>query len=106
MQTTKQRARSHSARAAAYTRRAESYARMSADFYQTSRRWAAQAATLTQNRGLWFKDYTPALLEENATTWKRIADTYLRMSFAETASAAYYRQMAANARALAAEQEA
>ena len=101
-QTSAQRARSYSARAAAYTRRAEKFARQAASFYQTSRNWARQAAQLTETPVMWSKDYTPAALEESARIWAGIADTFLRMSFGETDSAAHYREMAALARQLAA----
>ena len=101
MQTSAQRARSHSARAGAYTRRAKRFAERAASFYQTSHGWSKQARTLTQTPGMWSKDYTPAALEESARTWASIADTFLRMSFGETTSATHYREMAALARQLA-----
>lgn len=101
MQTAAQRARSHSARAGAYTRRAEKFARQAASFYQTSRGWARQAERLTLTPEMWSEEYTPAAMEESAATWTRIADTFLRMSFGETDSAAHYRAMAALARELA-----
>ena len=101
MQTSAQRARSHSARAGAYTRRAEKFARQAASFYQTSRGWAQQAERLTRTPVMWTKDYTPAEMEASARTWAGIADTFLRMSFDETDRATHYREMAALARELA-----
>lgn len=102
MQTSAQRARSHSARAAAYTRRAKRYAEQAASFYQTSLDWARQARTLTETPGMWSGEYTPAAMEESARVWAGIGDTFLRMSFGETDHAAHYRAMAALARQLAA----
>jgi hypothetical protein len=100
------RARSSSATAAAYTRSAEKYAHRADEAYQTACRWQRMAAQLTGSYRLWLGNWTPAVLETNAVAWTSIGDIYLHSSFRDTGQAKFYRQLAADYRAMAAQREA
>lgn len=95
-------ATSSSRRASAMTRRAAREAQEAHDFYQHAARTRREAAKLTQQPYLWVGDYNPATLEDRARSWQRVGDTYLRSSFRSTAQAAFYRDLAARYRAIAA----
>ena len=94
-------ARSYSSTAAAETRRAERDAMAAAQYYTRAANSRHQAADLTSRPHLWDPEfeYTPRHLEATAASWAKLADCYLRSSFRSTASAAFYRDLAARYRA-------
>jgi hypothetical protein len=101
-------ARSYASTAAAATRRAERDAREAEKFYRTAAGMRRRAARLTQDPQLWHPEslHTPAQYEAQAASWTKTADVYLRSSWRATASAEFYRGLAARYRAMAARQAA
>jgi hypothetical protein len=96
-------ATSHSRRAGNFTRRAERDAQRAADAYRAAESQRSQAARLTARPDMW--DYAdPADAEANARAWVRIGDTFLRASAHDDRQAAFYRDLAARYRAMAARQ--
>ena len=88
-------ARSHRARAGAYTKAAERQARQAADCYEAARRQLRKAAELTRNPRL-AEVIPPALLERHAADYTRLGDGMLRSSFYSTEMAATYRKLGAS----------
>ncbi len=101
-------ARSYSRTASAATRRAERAAHQAQGWYTEAAHQRRLAASLTRAPWRWLPEigYTPAAHEDQARTWERLGDTYLRMSFSATSSAAHYRELAASYRTMAAERAA
>jgi hypothetical protein len=73
---------------------ARSEARRADRFYQTAASCRHRAAWLTRHPDLWTPEYTPAGLEEEARTWERLADLYLRGYFSAVASARFHAGLA------------
>jgi hypothetical protein len=99
-------ARSYSSTASAATRRADREAERAADFYRTAATVRGQARWLAGRPELWDHNYTPAELDAQARQWTRLGDSFLRASFDATASAEFYRDLAASYRQMQASREA
>jgi hypothetical protein len=99
-------ARSYSSTASAATRRADREAERAAGFYRTAATVRGQARWLASRPDRWTADYTPAELDAQARSWTRLGDTFLRTSFGATASAEFYRDLAASYRGMQARREA
>jgi hypothetical protein len=95
-------ARRASATAGGYTRRAERDARLAASLYASAAGMREHARWLTARPRAWDVAGTPAMAEATAASRSRLADAMLRSSFHATQSAAFYRDLGARYRAMAA----